>query len=194
MHTTALVRLVCGERADDDDVQQVARALQLDPAARDAALLRSPLGPKMLAAVELGRRAWLMPAPSSARVTSPAEAVAALGPRLDDGRLWLLALDVRLRVALARPIAVGEGADDTAFATSVLQHTFGAGCRRSLLVERRPGPATVTVDDAARLQHVRNAAATVGVGVLDHVLCGDEGWVSLLRLGVVVGSTDVRYR
>lgn len=199
LHTTALVRLVCGERAADDDVHDAARALQLDPAARDAALLRSPLGPKMLAAVELGRRAWLMPAPSSARVTSPAEAVAALGPRLaDDNRLWLLALDVRLRVALAQPLEcsvvdASEAGRATLTAT-VLQHTLGAGCRRSLLVGRRPGPALVTVDDAAGLQHLRTAAGTVGVSVLDQVLCGDDGWVSLLRLGVVVGSTDLRYR
>ncbi len=195
LHTTALVRLVCGERAADDDVQHAARALQLDPAARDAALLRSLLGPKMLAVVELGRRAWLMPAPSSARVTSPAEAVAALGPRLaDDSRLWLLALDVRLRVALARPLDVGDSADDEALTTTVLQHTLGAGCRRCLLVGRRPGPAIVSVDDAARLQQLRTAAGTVGVSALDHVLCGDDGWVSLLRLGVVAGSTDRRYR
>jgi hypothetical protein len=198
LHAAALVRLVCGERADDVEVQQAARALQLDPSARDAALLRSPLGPKLLAAVELGRRAWLMPAPASARVTSPAEAVSALGPRLaDDRRLWLLALDVRLRVALARPLDVDTTAGDRdaeALAALVLQHTLGGGCRRCVVVSRRPGPAIVDVNDAVQLQKLRDAAGTVGVSVLDHVLCGDDGWVSMLRLGVVVGSTDLRYR
>lgn len=192
LDTAALVRLVCG-RVDDSDVTDAVAALGLEARARDAVLLRSPLGPRLLAAMELGRRAWLLPAPSSTRITGPADVIAALAPRLvDDHRVWLLAIDVRLRVAGARPV---DGADDIdAAVTTILQQTLGLGCRRVVLASRRAGPAIVDVDDAVFLQRLRERATVVGVSVFDHVLCGDDGWASLLRLGVVERSGDPRYR
>ena len=190
LDTAALVRLVCG-RAADDDIDEVVAALSLEPRARDAVLLRSPLGPRLLAAMELGRRAWLAPSPASTRITGPADAMATLASRLvDDARVWMLVLDVRLRVAGAFAIDVNDHDEVTA----ILQYTLGLSCRRVVLVSRRPGPAIIDVDDAARLQIARERGAVVGVFVLDHVVCGDDGWASLLRLGVVERCADPRYR
>lgn len=192
LDSAALVRLVCG-RVADDDVAEAVTALGLEPRARDAVLLRSPLGPRLLAAMELGRRAWLLPSPAATRITGPADVMAALAPRLvDDHSIWVIAIDVRLRVAGARPIDDGADVDD--LVAGVLQQTLAVGCRRVVLVSRRPGPAIIDVDDAARLRLLRERGALVGVVVLDHVVCGDDGWASLLRLGVVEGSGDPRYR
>lgn len=187
----ALVRLVCG-RVDDTAVDDAVHALGLEPSAREAALLQSPLGPRLLAAVELGRRAWLAPAPTATRITGPAEAVAALGPRLvDDEHLWLLALDVRLRVVAARSLGPRGAAFDV---VGTLQQTLMHGARRLVLVHRQTGPAIVDSAVVGRLLALVERAALVDVLVLDHVIAGDDGWVSLLRQGILPTRSDLRYR
>ncbi len=194
LETHALVRLVCG-RVDDGDVADAVAALTLEPQARDAVLLRSPLGPRLLAAMELGRRACLVPVPTAARITGPADVVAALAARLvDDVRPWLAAVDVRLRIAGVRAVEAPIGADDDDAVAAILQQTLALGCRRVVIVQRRPGPAVVDVSDAGFVSVLRARAASIGVVVLDHVICGDDGWASLLRLGVLEQSADRRYR
>jgi hypothetical protein len=192
--TAALVRLIL-PRAADDAIARVVDALRLAPAAREAALLDVAGGARVLAAVELGRRAGLPPSPC-ARVAGPADAVAVVGPRLvDDPRPWLVALDVRGRVARLTPLVddVEHGGRPLLDPVVVLQRILLAGCRRGVVVRRvaRPSaPLHVDVDDAVGLQR---AAGLVGVDVVDVVLCGDDGWSSLLRLGHLA-AVDGRYR
>lgn len=190
-----LVRLVCGPRVSDVDVDTAVTALELAPAAREGVLLDSPHGPRLLAALELGRRAARVPSSSLARLCGPADVVAAVGPRVvDDARWWLVALDVRLRLARAVALEVGTG-DDAIDDVVVLglQQALQAGCRRLVLLRRRPGPAVPDDDDVAVLEALRARAGLIGVAALDVVRLGDDGWCSLVRLGFAP-SRDPRYR
>jgi hypothetical protein len=182
--TTALVRSLL-PRADDRCVARVVEALALHGPARTAALLDLHGGPRVMAAVELGRRAWLQP-PCGTQVADPADVVALATPRLvDDTRIHAIALDVRSRVA--RCVAV----DDEPAAW--LQQVLMVGCRRVVLVRRLLGPSTPRYDEGVRARAWQDAAAIVGVAVVDVVWCGDDGYCSALRAGLV-RAVDGRYR
>ena len=218
-----LVRLVAGSGPDDDAIDTATAALHLADATREAVLLESPAGPRLLAALELGRRAAAHRSPAKTRIVGPGDAVAALSSRLmGDGRWWLLALDVRLRVARAVALTIATTHDDTSLddtslddrtnsssaandndynedmadedvAVGALQQTLAAACRRLVLVRQVDGPAVATARDAALFVALRGRAAVVGVAALDAVIVGDDGWCSLLRLGC--GPTrERRYR
>ena len=209
----ALVRLVAGPRPDDDVIDDATAALQLADPAREAVLLDSPVGPRLLAALELGRRAGACRSPANTRIVGPGDAVAALSSRLvGDGRWWLLALDVRLRVARAIPLtsacadeveASDHGSDDGSaanddiadddVAVDALQQTLAAGCRRLVVVRQTTGPATPTARDVALLAGLRERCGVVGVAALDAIIVGDDGWCSLLRLGCAP-ARERRYR
>jgi hypothetical protein len=187
-----LVRLVCGPRIDDADVTTVTAALELAPAAREAMLLESPYGPRLLAALEMGRRAARVPSSALTRVDSPGAVVAAMASRLrDDPRWWVIAVDVRLRLARALPLRHDEPVESCS--ATALQATLQAGCRRFVLVRRQVGPAAFVASDAGWFTHVRACAESVGVCVLDAVQLGDDGWCSMVRKGLVA-ARDHRYR
>jgi DNA repair protein RadC len=192
MSDRELIRLVCGPRVEDDEVTTVASALELAPAAREGALLDSPHGPRLLAALELGRRAGRAPSSAAARLDSPGALVAALAQRLgEDQSWWVVAMDVRLR--LARAVPLGCGGDLDAWSSLALAETLRVGCRRFAVARRLVGPAVFSADDRARFAHVRDRAAPLGIRVLDAVVIGDDGWCSLVRQGHVA-LEEHRYR
>jgi len=180
---------LAGVHADERPAAEAA--LSLLGAARDAALCDLRSGPRLAAALELGRRAWMLPSPAGRRVRAPVDIAAICAPRFvddDDGCLGI-ALDRRLTVArLARTTA------DTG---SVLRLTLGAGVTRIVLGMNRRGdravPTTADVDWAAALHA---ACALVQVALIDVVLLGDDGFSSLLRLGMLPSQPDgdTRYR
>ena len=185
--TRSLLRVLLGPRVDDDVVDDAAAALFLHPRAREAALLRLAHGPRLLAAVELGRRAWMATPPLGTRLQGPADVAAIAGPLLvDERRPLVVCLDVRGRVA--RMAAVDDDDDVT-----VLQEILVAGCRRGIVCRRLSGLAVPTHDDVARLTGLRRAGALVGIDVADGVLLGDDGFCSLLRLGLIGAAQDRRY-
>jgi DNA repair protein RadC len=50
-------------------------------------------------------------------------------------------------------------------------------------------------DDVEAMASLGAAAALVGVSVLDHVILGEDGFASMLRLGLLPpGPRDPRYR
>ena len=184
--TKDLVDILLRGRVADDDLRAAERALALTGPAREAALRDHRAGPQLLAAVELGRRAWMLPSPAGRRVRSPVDVAAIVAPRgTDDGGVVALSLDVRLTVARLEHVEKDAGA--------VLRSVLGAGCRRVIVAEKRAARAIPTGDDEDFADRLHKAAALVGVGVVDHVILGDDGFCSLLRLGLIA-SSDARYR
>lgn len=180
-------------RRDDDELRDVERALSLYGSARDAALRAMKAGPQLLAVVELGRRAWMLPSPAGRRVRAPVDVAAVVAPRVltaTDGALtpdhvWLLALDARL--TLARLVVLP--ADPAA----LLRAALVAGTSRLVVARTRPARAVPTSDDARFVERLLTAAGAVGVTVVDVVILGDDGFSSLSRLGMVPHA-DPRYR
>ena len=180
-------------RRDDDELREAERALSLHGAARDAALRAMKAGPQLLAVVELGRRAWMLPSPAGRRVRAPVDVAAVVAPRAlsadaadaSTDHVWLLALDARL--TLARLVALPPDP------SALLRATLVAGTSRVVVARTRPARAVPTTDDARFVEQLLTAARAVGVTVVDVVILGDDGFSSLARLGMVPHA-DPRYR
>lgn len=182
------------KRRDDDELREAERALSLHGAARDAALRAMKAGPQLLAVVELGRRAWMLPSPAGRRVRAPVDVAAVVAPRAlapegDAAGLhahaWLLALDTRLTLARVVALPVDKSA--------LLRAALAAGTSRLIVAFTRAARAVPTTDDARFVDELLSAARVVGVSVLDVVILGDDGFSSLARLGLVPPA-DPRYR
>lgn len=173
-----------------EDVPAAEQALGLLGAARDARVRALRSGPRLAAALELGRRAWMLPSPAGRRVRAPIDVAAICAPRFADraADCYSIALDRRLTVARVEQTATSPKA--------VLRAALAAGTTRAVVGLNRTGKRAVpTNDDATFAEALLAACAVVGVSLVDIVILGDDGFCSLLRLGVLpASSTDNRYR
>lgn len=101
-------------------------------------------------------------------------------------------------MALVRRTATGRTLARTADVPSdpraALTMTLAGGCARLVIAMNRRGARAVpTVEDTVLARRLEAACATVGVKLIDVVLLGDDGFASLLRLGIIDGG-DGRYR
>lgn len=186
MPTRALLALV---GVKPEDASAAERALGLVGGARDSALHPLASGPRLIAALELGRRAWMLPSPAGRRVRSPVDVAAICAPRVNaEQQSFALALDRRLTVARV----VATDLDPV----NVLHATLAAGVTRVVVGIGRAGhPAVPTADDTALAERLQSACALVDVALLDVVLLGDDGFASLARLGILRAlPNDPRYR
>lgn len=178
-----LLRLVL-RRADQAALTQAERALDLVGAAREAALLDLPNGPRLAAALELGRRAWMLPSPRGRRVHGPVDVAVAVGPRAQADETWLVGLDARLTLCRLVVCAQEPGA--------LLRAALQAGAARLIVCVRRPLPAVPTTTDCDRATALATLATACSVPLLDWLVLGDDGLCSLLRLGLLPAA-DRRY-
>lgn len=172
----------------DDEVNAAERALSLIGAARDTAVRALRSGPRLASAIELGRRAWMLPSPAGRRVRAPVDVAAICAPRfVDEGVTNLvIALDRRLTIARVASVELHPAL--------VLRETLAAGVTRVVVGVNRHGHRAVPTTDDARLADALIAAcALVDVALLDVVLLGDDGFASCMRLGLMTCS-DARYR
>src|SRR5688500_8033942 len=68
----------------ENETAAAERALTLIGAARDSAVRALRSGPRLAAALELGRRAWMLPSPAGRRVRAPVDVAAICAPRFVD--------------------------------------------------------------------------------------------------------------
>jgi DNA repair protein RadC len=151
-------------------------------------LTRAPgVGPtraaRLLAAVELGRRALAGPPRTRPRLASPSAVAGYLLPDHaghPEERFGVLLLDTKHRViravsisrgtldaSLVHPREVFRAATDHAAAAVVLFHNHPSG---------DPAPS---VDDVHLTRRLVEAGELMGIAVLDHVVLGDACWHSL---------------
>lgn len=179
-----LVRLLV-PRADEAALDRAERALALVGPAREAALLDLPYGPRLAAALELGRRAWMLPSPRGRRIHGPTDVAATIAPRASPDETWLLGLDARL--TLCRLVACPEEPG------ALLRTALMAGAARLVVCTRRATPAVPTTTDVERAQTLAALATSCRTPLLDWVVLGDDGCCSLARLGLLPPG-DRRYR
>lgn len=142
---------------------------------------------KILAALELGRRASAEEGMNLDRVTSPRDVFERFGPRLRDLRheeLHLLLLNVHHRIL--REVLVTRGILDHAvihprevFRPAILESAAGV-----ILVHNHPsGDPEPSPDDRTVTRQLLEAGRAVGIDVLDHVVIGDGSFVSFAEAG-----------
>ncbi|HEU4413081.1 MAG TPA: JAB domain-containing protein [Polyangiaceae bacterium] len=144
------------------------------------------------AALELGRRATVRRALDEARQVGGPDEVAAWA-RLEFGgaereELWLVAVDGRGAMREARRVAHGSSSASVLSVRDVLCAALRTGCPAFLLVHNHPsGDPTPSGSDAEATRALAEAAARVGLALLDHVVVAAEGYASMLELGLFEG-------
>ncbi len=145
---------------------------------------------RFAAAIELGRRVACRAAEPRAPVRTSAEVAAFFAPRLgalDHEEMWVLALDGRNHLRGARRVAQGGLHGCAVAARDIVRAALADAASAIVLVHNHPsGDPTPSVEDVAMTRAVAEAAAVVGVPLVDHVVVVASGrYASLLDLGVL---------
>lgn len=132
-------------------------------------------------ALVLGRRALSPPPPVTIDDASRVHAWASSRlAHLEHEELWLLALDGRNRLRAARCVARGGGHALSIRAGDVLACALRENARGFLLVHNHPsGDPSPSDADATFTRSVAEAAAIVGVPLLDHVVVAGARYASV---------------
>jgi DNA repair protein RadC len=199
LSSVELIALVLRSGARGHDVLSLARKLWerfggLDRIARagDAELAGvSGLGPakvaSLRAALELGARRAAVPLLRGDRLDGPEQVHAHLAPRLAglrQERFLTLLLDSRHRVI--REVEVSRGSLDQSLVHP--REVFGPALRESaaalVLVHNHPsGDPEPSREDREVTRRLEDAGELLGIGILDHVVIGADGYVSFARRG-----------
>ncbi|HUG36358.1 MAG TPA: DNA repair protein RadC [Candidatus Limnocylindrales bacterium] len=138
---------------------------------------------RILAALELGRRAAAEEGGGAVQVRGPADVFARMGPRLRDApqeEFHALLLNSRHRVL--REVLVTRGILDSALIhpREVFRPAVCEGAAGIILVHNHPsGDPTPSAEDRAVTRQLAEAGRAVGIPVLDHVILGRAGYASL---------------
>lgn len=152
--------------------------------------LRSRLPAKMTksatalaAAFELGRRVVLEQSSVPRAIRCGADVAAWAIPRiggLPHEELWLLAVDGRNRLRGVRRIAMGGLHGVGIRAADPLRHALRADASSFVLVHNHPsGDPTPSREDIAFTKAIADAAAVVGVPLLDHVVVSRDAFTTV---------------
>lgn len=144
---------------------------------------------RVVAALELGRRAAHPPPQERAPVLQPEDALAWLQPRLHGlarEELHALFLDRRHRPIACRRLTVGSDRFTVVDPRQVFREALGVGAAALVLAHNHPsGDPTPSPQDHDVTRRVAQAGDTVGVALVDHLVVASEGWTSLRAAGSV---------
>ncbi len=154
------------------------------------------LGPikagRVAAAVELGRRVVARPLDRGSRIGSSRDIDAALRPRLahaDVEHFIAIALDAKNRPIRQLLIARGGLSACPVAPSDVFRALLREAAAGVVFVHNHPsGEPSPSAEDVALTDRLRRAGELLGVGVLDHVIIGREGYFSFLDAGLLVAA------
>lgn len=142
---------------------------------------------RVVAALELGRRAASEATVDDEAVNGPADVFRRMGSRLRDlpqEEFHALLLNTRHRVL--REVAVTRGILDASLVhpREVFRLAVVEGAAGVILVHNHPsGDPTPSAEDRAVTQQLAEAGRALGIPVLDHIIVGDGSWRSLAEDG-----------
>lgn len=148
---------------------------------------------RVLAALELGRRASVLKGGDSSRVSCAADieqwANAALVP-LSHEEVWLLCLDAKNHLLTRRRIGIGGLHGCALTPKDVLRPAIRDCASAIVLVHNHPsGDPSPSASDVQMTHVVAAAARIVGLQLLDHVVVATGGYASLYELGLYDAAT-----
>lgn len=179
---TELVRRIVGTHVDD--AQGLLRDLMHESTYALEAALGGRRTARLRAALELGRRVNARMRRVSTRTLPHAEAVYEWSQerltQLDHEELWTLAVDVKNQLRSARLVSKGGVLGVVISTRDILREVLREGAPAFVLVHNHPsGDPTPSPEDVEFTERVAAAADAVGVPLLDHVVVGRDGYVSL---------------
>jgi DNA repair protein RadC len=192
----------------------VARAAGADPAAcralveADPGLMRiesmgsdalamqhalpRPAARRLVAAVVLARRLATLPAEPGWRIRSPADVGERLLPamrHLEREELVVLLLNTKNVVTARRTVYAGNLAGSSVRVGEVFRDAVRRQAAAVVVVHNHPsGDPTPSADDLRITAELADAGRLLDIELLDHVVIGAEGWVSLRSLGATAAS------
>jgi DNA repair protein RadC len=138
---------------------------------------------RIMAALELGRRAAQEPAQDRVRIRGPEDVHRLMAPRLRDlGHEEFHALLLNTQHRVLRDVIVSRGILDASLIhpREVFRPAILESAAAVILVHNHPsGDPTPSPDDRAVTRQIGRAGRTLGIRVLDHVIIGDRGWASV---------------
>ncbi len=160
-----------------------------------AVIARVPgIGPvragRIVAAVELGRRAVMRAAPARLQVAAPIDAARYLLPRygaVDVEQAGVLLLDSRHRVLHARVLTRGTADAAPMHPRDVFREAALAGAAAIVLFHNHPsGDPQPSPEDVLLTQRMLAAGDVMGITVVDHLILADASYCSLREMGRLV--------
>ncbi len=147
---------------------------------------------RLVAAVALGRRLAALPAEPGWRIRSPADVGERLLPamrHLEREELVVLLLNTKNVVTARRTVYAGNLAGSSVRVGEVYRDAVRRQAAAVVVVHNHPsGDPTPSADDLRITAELAEAGRLLDIELLDHVVIGGEGWVSLRSLGATAGS------
>lgn len=144
---------------------------------------------QMAAAMELGRRAAALGPSRRATLTSPqevADLVMAEMRFLDREHFKAILLDTRMQLLHIRLISVGTLNASLVHPRELFREAIRRSAASMVLVHNHPsGDPSPSQEDIVLTHRLREVGRIVGIEVLDHIVIGDNRFVSLKEMGVI---------
>ncbi|MGD1996013.1 MAG: DNA repair protein RadC [Anaerolineae bacterium] len=140
------------------------------------------------AALELGRRLMVAAPEDRPQICSPGDAAALLLPEIgyqEQEHFWVLFLDTRNRLLGSEPIYKGSLNQSQVRVGEVFREAVRRNCAAIIVAHNHPsGDPTPSPEDVAVTADVVSAGRLLGVEVLDHLVIGQQRWISLRERGL----------
>ena len=151
------------------------------------------LGPakaaQIKAAIEFGRRLVADSPEERAKIRSPQDVYNLLGPSLRDQRrehFIALLLDTKGGVLRTCTISVGDLSSSVVHPREVFTEAVRRSAASLIVAHNHPsGDPTPSPEDAAVTHRLCEAGELLGIELLDHVILGDNRWISLKEKGLL---------
>ncbi|MCR4426571.1 MAG: DNA repair protein RadC [Firmicutes bacterium] len=141
------------------------------------------------ASIELGRRLLAGDGETRVGVGSPGEAASLLMPAmryLDREEFRAIFLDTRNRVIDTATISIGSLNSSIVHPREVFREAIRAASAGIILAHNHPsGDPSPSPDDIAITQRLARAGSLLGIEVLDHIIIGDNAFVSFKDKGLL---------
>jgi DNA repair protein RadC len=138
---------------------------------------------RLVAALELGRRAATEPLDEAPRLRGPEDVVRLMSPRLRGlahEEFHVVVLNTRHRVLAVRKVSQGILDASLVHPREVFAPALEARASAVILVHNHPsGDAAPSPEDHRVTQQMTEAGDILGIRVLDHVVMGDPGWSTI---------------
>ena len=146
---------------------------------------------QLKAAIQLGQRASADRPRPSEPIETPEAAAQLLRPHLlhrNKEHVVALLLDARHRLIRVSPVAIGSLSASIVHPRELFKEAIAASAAAVIVAHNHPsGDPTPSEHDLTLTARLVNAGALLGIEVLDHLILGADGLVSLKALGAIRG-------
>ena len=140
------------------------------------------------AAIEFGRRLISASPEERTKIRSPRDVYNLLGPNLRDEKrehFVALLLDTKNGVMRSKTVSVGDLSSSIVHPREVFVEAIRHGSASIIVSHNHPsGDPAPSPEDIAVTRRLAEAGELLGIELLDHIVLGDDRWVSLKERGL----------